>query len=518
MGLTVTTGSAARSAARVLATNDQALRTSLERLSLGLRINRAADDAAGLAVSEGLRSRIGGTVQALRNARDGISVLQTAEGALQESAAILQRMRDLAVRAANDGAVDAAGRSAVQAELGRLRDELDRIAGTTTSHGNALLDGTWDRLFQVGAGVGETIGLRLGTGTDAVALGLADVDVTRGEPAVRATRAMGPDGTDSPTAAALVFEGVTLVAGGVASLTGTISLDGLSLDLGAVVHPDPEGDGVPNAEAVTQLNAAARAAGFGWPHDPFLDDGDDLLFRGPLPAADATTADLAAATPAYAPATGAPPVTVSTVPALPPDSPAAGSLVLLGAAAGGQLGRLTGTVSVGGRGLDLGRVRLVDTTGDQVVSTAEALAQLGAAAQAAGLTSGDSFTVVGEDVVFRGPVPADDATAEEVAAASPVYRPATGAPAAIRAVDRAIGLVSAQRAELGAVQNRLEHTIGRLGVALENATAAESRIRDTDMAQEMTRFARGQVLIQAGTAMLAQANQSAQRVLSLLQP
>nr|WP_208383319.1 flagellin [Modestobacter marinus] len=329
---------------------------------------------------------------------------------------------------------------------------------------------------------------------------------------------MGPDGTDSPTAAALVFEGVTLVAGGVASLTGTISLDGLSLDLGAVVHPDPEGDGVPNAEAVTQLNAAARAAGFGWPHDPFLDDGDDLLFRGPLPAADATTADLAAATPAYAPATGAPPVTVSTVPALPPDSPAAGSLVLLGAAAGGQLGRLTGTVSVGGRGLDLGRVRLVDTTGDQVVSTAEALAQLGAAAQAAGLTSGDSFTVVGEDVVFRGPVPADDATAEEVAAASPVYRPATGAPAAIRAVDRAIGLVSAQRAELGAVQNRLEHTIGRLGVALENATAAESRIRDTDMAQEMTRFARGQVLIQAGTAMLAQANQSAQRVLSLLQP
>ncbi|KGH48066.1 hypothetical protein IN07_04250 [Modestobacter caceresii] len=518
MGLTVTTGIAAMNASRVLATNDQALRTSLERLSSGFRINRAADDAAGLTLSEGLRSRIGGTTQALRNARDGISVLQTAEGALHESAAILQRMRDLAVRAANDGAVDAAGRSAVQAELSQLRDELDRIAVTTTSHGNARLDGSWDRVFQVGAQVGETIGLRLGRGTNAVALGLADVDVTRGEPAVRTTAAVGPDGTDSPSGAALVFEGVTLVADGVAALTGTISVDGRTLDLGAVAHPDPEGDGVTNAEAVAHLKAAARAAGFSWPHDPFLDDGDDLLFRGPLPADDATAGDLAAATPVYTPVTGAPPVTVWTVLALPPDSPAAGSVVFLDAAAGGHVPRLTGTISVAGRTLDLGRVSLVDTTGDQGVSLAEALEQLGAAAQAAGLTSGDdAFTAVGDDLVFRGPVPADDATAEEVLAASPVYRPAVGAPAAIRAIDQAIGLVSAQRAELGAVQNRLEHTISSLGVALENATAAESRIRDTDMAQERTLFTRGQVLTQAGTAMLAQANQSAQRVLSLLQ-
>ena len=261
----------ANNASRNLAGTSVQLGKSLEKLSSGFRINRAADDAAGLVISQGLRAQTSGLKQATRNAQDGISVVQTAEGALTETHSILQRMRDLAVQAANDGAQSSASKGAADSEFKELVKELDDIAGKTTFNGTKLLNGSYSGTFQVGAMAGETLSVAVST----------------------------------------------------AMTSAGLSLSSLSLS--------------------------------------------------------------------------------------------------------------------------------------------------------------------------------------------------TAASAAITAVDAAISTVSTTRANLGASQNRLEHKINNLNVAVENLTASESRIRDTDMAQEMVSFTRSQILSQAGTAMLAQANQAPQSVLKLLQ-
>jgi len=256
---------------------------SLEKLSSGYRINRAADDAAGLAISEGLRAQVGGLKVAVRNAQDGISVVQTAEGALTETHSILQRMRDLAVQASNGGANDVDSQAAADTEFKELAKELDDIANKTQFGGTKLLDGSYDANFQIGANTGDQLGVVINNGT-----ALAGFDST---------------------------------------------------DLGV------------NADTLT------------------------------------------------------------------------------------------------------------------------------------------------------GATVADGVTAAQTALSN---------------VDAAIKTVSTSRATLGATQNRLEHKINNLNVAVENLSASESRIRDTDMAAEMVNFTRSQILSQAGTAMLAQANQAPQGVLSLL--
>ncbi|MGY1633048.1 flagellin [Geodermatophilus sp. SYSU D01186] len=520
MGLGVATGTTAMTASRHIAAAGAAVRTSLERLSSGYRINRAADDAAGLAVSEQLRWQLRGMTQGRRNARDAVDVLQTAEAALGSSTAILQRMRDLAVGAANTGAAGRDVTVAVQAEIAQLKAELTRIADVTAFNGIPLLDGTYARTFQVGADSRDTIDVVIDTALDTAALGLAGVDVTvLGGQAVTTVAARGR--SDEPRAGLLVFVGATAGPGGVSGLSGTVTLGGSTVDLDAL--SDIDGDGVvSDREAVDQLNAAAQAAGITHRPDPFLDDGDDLVFRGPVPADDATTAELAAATPAFS---GAPAPDVVVVEARTGDPATAGLVAFPGTAAG--IPALRGSVSAGGRTLDLSAVGYADTDGDGTVDGDEALAQLNAAALAAGITTRpDAFeetrlTSAGEygyvdsgvAVVFRGPVPADDATGAELLAATPVHRQP---PPPIAAIDTAITAVSTLRTRLGAVQNRLEHVVAHLGVSMENTTASLARIRDTDTAAETVRLTRAQVLSQAGAAMLAQANQSARGVLALL--
>ncbi|HSE10510.1 MAG TPA: flagellin [Nocardioidaceae bacterium] len=276
MGLRINQNIAAMNSYRNLSVTDGQMAKSLEKLSSGFRINRAADDAAGLAISEGLRAQVGGLKVAVRNAQDGVSVVQTAEGALTEVHSILQRMRDLAVQAANEGSQNLEARQAAAAEVTELGSELTRISDTTQFNGVKLLDSSYSGVFQVGANAGENLTVAVAQDFDAAAL----------------------------------------------------------------------------------LGAAPTAASF-------------------------------------------------------------------------------------------------DTAG-----------------------AADTF---------------------------------------ITAVDDAIKTVSSERAKLGAVQNRFEHTINNLNVAVENLSASESRIRDTDMAAEMVSFTRSQILSQAGTAMLAQANQAPQGVLRLLQ-
>ena len=272
MGLRINQNIAALNAYRNLSTTDGQMSKSLEKLSSGFRINRAADDAAGLSISEGLRSQVNGLKVAVRNSQDGISVVQTAEGALTETHAILQRMRDLAVQAANEGSADATARDAAELEVTALAEELTRISDTTRYGGTNLLDGSFSGVFQVGANAGENLTVAVAQDFDAAGLAVDALD----------------------------------------------------------------------------------------------------------------------------------------------------------------------------------------------------------------------FTAAG------------------------------GADSAITAIDAAIATVSSERASLGAVQNRFEHTISNLSVAAENLAASESRIRDTDMALEMVSFTRAQILSQAGTAMLAQANSAPQGVLQLL--
>jgi len=360
---------------------------SLEKLSSGYRINRAADDAAGLAISEGLRSQVGGLKVAVRNAQDGVSVVQTAEGALTETHSILQRMRDLAVQASNDGGLNADAKGNIQSEIAQLKSELTRISDTTQFNGTKLLDGTYTGKFQVGANKGETISVGVSTAMSALGLNVSGVSVTGG------------------TALAASAGGAPVIGGA----AGTVTITAAQLD----------------------------------------------------------TLD--------------------------------------------ELKNLNGTITIGNKSLDLATVKLTGATVDD--QRADLLTKINAVFGASGTATGATGAV---DLVITGAAGGAGETAQQAATRAVVFSASTGADTAIDAIDAAIKTVSTVRADLGAVQNRFDHTINNLNVAVENLSASESRIRDTDMASEMMSFTRSQILSQAGTAMLAQANQAPQGVLSLL--
>ncbi len=429
MNLTVSTNIGALQAHRSLAVNDGRMTSSLERLSSGYRINRAADDAAGLAISEGLRSKIGGLRVAVRNAQDGISVIQTAEGALTETHSVLQRMRDLTVQAANTGALPADVRTTLQAEMGTLRDELDRIAGTTAWNGTKLLDGSFSASFQVGTDAADTLSVSLGTAMSAAGLGLTGIDVST-------------NGSRYQALAGTTFPG-----------PGQASVSTAATD---------------TSPAILTWQKPVGTADFSGP-------GYDVS--------------------AYA--------------------------------------GLDGVLAFGGRSFDLASVSYdptADTDGDGTVDSDDLLAQLNAAAAPAlGLGVGPFLTppatdhlqlyiregVAGytDDPGSAGVGAALSGSPADVARATPTFATSRDA---VDTIDAAIATVPAARGQLGAVQNRFEHTIDQLGVSLENLTGSESRIRDADVAQESMQFARNQILVQAGTAMLAQANRAPQALLALL--
>jgi flagellin-like hook-associated protein FlgL len=418
VGLVVNTNIAALNSYRNLSVTDGQMNKSLEKLSSGFRINRAADDAAGLAISEGLRSQIGGLKVAVRNTQDGISVVQTAEGALTETHSILQRMRDLSVQASNSGGLNDDAKGNIQSEISQLKSELDRIANTTTFNGKKLLDGSFTASFQVGANAGETIGVNIGTAMGSTGLGISGVDVT---------------GSGAYTNAAAAG-----TAGGVSTT------DSASGAAGSLVIQ-------------TKTSGQDFASG----------SYDVAAFEG-----------------------------------------------------------LEGTISFGGKTFDLSSVAYTDTNANGTVDAAESLAQLNTAAKTALGLASDVFTAASDKLTFKVAEAVEGYTGAsgvalgnslaEKAAATATFAKASGASAAIGKLDDAIKKVSTQRADLGAIQNRFDHTINNLNVTVENLTASESRIRDADMAQEMVQFTRNQILSQAGTAMLAQANQASQGVLSLL--
>ena len=387
---------------RGLTNTDSALNKSLEKLSSGLRINRAGDDAAGLAISEKMRGQIRGLNQAMRNAQDGISMIQTAEGALTETHAILQRMRELAVQAANDTNT-LTDRKEIQKEINQLLDEIDRIGNHTEFNTQKLLDGTYaSKKLHIGANNDQDIDINI-SDLRASALG------------------MGATG-GSATQATGTLHGMTFTANTAGDAGNSITVEFV------VPEEDEEQDLSISVDGKTiTVNLAT--------------DGDGNIIS--------TADDIVAAI---------------------NEHDEAGELVTA--------------------------IR----SGDSAVSTGDVTLSGG---DDAGAGSGniDSLKVNNVD---------DDATTTGGVLTQ------AGANAAIENINKAIEQVSAERSKLGAIQNRLEHTIKNLGVAAENLAAAESRIRDVDMAQEMMNFTKQNILMQAGAAMLAQANARPQSVLQLL--
>ncbi|HEY8353476.1 MAG TPA: flagellin [Methylophilaceae bacterium] len=417
---------AALNAWRNLSQTNSLLNKSLERLSSGLRINRAADDAAGLAISEKMRAQIRGLQTAQRNAQDAISLIQTAEGALNETHSILQRMRELAVQAASDTNT-LADRLQIQKEIDQLAQEVGRIARTTEFNTQKLLDGSFEQngiTFQIGANANQNISVKIGD-MGGFALGVV---------------------TD-------VFAK--------AAVSVSITVNGQQ-DIQAGTYYVRSAGGN-NYELVdSNGNVVATSTDGGQTYNA----GDDTID--------------------FSSAGG---VTAGTVTVTGSTAKADASLANNGLEAGTYIYDATNKV-------------LKDSNGNVVAKEDAATAGLFVdlqgntvfdASALSSISNGQVFVVGGLDVTFQA-----------------------SANNAITALDQAIEKVSGQRADLGAVQNRLEHTIANLGVAIENLQAAESRIRDVDMALEMANFTRNQILLQSGTAMLAQANAMPQAVLQLL--
>lgn len=485
MGLRINQNITALNAHRNLVATDNALSKSLERLSSGLRINRAADDAAGLAISEKMRGQIKGLAQASRNAQDGISLIQTAEGALNETHSILQRMRQLAVQAAND-TLTSEDRAQIQQEVDQLIDELDRIAQTTEFNTKKLLDGTAGYATSAQNGSVATGATVNGTGyNDGDAIADADLQalVSNVTPGAE-TQAGVYTVTITSNASQATLGDAAAFSGGTA---GTLVINGVSVDIAA-------GDTLANV--ILKINNVSDQTGV-----TASQGSNGLLLTTNDYGSDAT-------------------INVSGDNALLQAlGLTAGSEQVLSAAGTDIVGTINGVAAEG-----VGATLTLDSSGDaadglSVTIDPSKLQLSGGGSISFSAVVDPSGAVVlhigaNEDQTLT--ISISDMSAQALGVDSIDVTSASNAESAITAITNAINAVSTERSKLGAYQNRLEHTIANLGVAQENLTAAESRIRDVDMAAEMMEFTRAQILLQAGTAMLAQANTLPQSVLQLL--
>lgn len=431
---------------RYLSATDSLMSKSLERLSSGLRINRAADDAAGLAISEKMRGQIRGLNQAIRNAQDAISLIQTAEGALSGTHSILLRMRELANQAASDTQT-AEDRAKIQDEINALMEELNRIGNTTEFNTQKLLDGTFlNRTFQIGANAGQTIKVKIDD--------------------MRATNLGARWG-----------DGASIVQTDLASLSD-VSINGVSISLTGVTDV---------AGVITKINEKTYLTGVKAERLTTTSSGN-LTFTARASATTVTINGVSISVDNRDTAS----TFVGKVNAVSSQTGVTatinGSNVVLTHGSGGDIAVTDSGNVIGGSKTWLAGIRLVSGIGQDIVVSGTNAAKLG----------------------LNG-LPDQDKKVSSLNVGT-----AASASEALTIVDYAVSKVSEQRSALGALQNRLEHTIANLSTAAENLTAAESRIRDADMAAEMAAFTRHQILLQAGMAMMAQANTKLQAVLQLL--
>ncbi|ANG61736.1 flagellin [Marinobacterium aestuarii] len=508
----INTNIASLNAQRNLMKSEGDLQTSLQRLSSGLRINSAKDDAAGLAISERMGSQIRGLNQAARNANDGISLAQTAEGAMSEISNNLQRMRELAVQSRN-ATNSADDRVQLQKEVIQLKEEIDRVANQTSFNGTKLLDGSFTmQAFQVGANQGETINITGIADSNIAALGGWTSVATPASPITGAAPAGG--GATAATSGSGVFDASTLLANfgteevsfdvtdGTTTTAVTLSadysgaggIDTLVTDLGTALGADfvvtNSGNDVTITSALTGAGTEVSVANFNADADGNTTDSAVTAF----PAVTGTDGTDAVA---------------DTFDALSGSAfTLNGTNIEVGAAADAAT-RLTDLVSA--INAETG------TTGisAEVTSGALTLTSLGGTGDI-NVGGTDSAVVLAQTGLTVADSLATPGTTQTGFASLDIST-VTGADNAILAMDGALNAINSARADLGAIQNRFSSTIANLQTSSENLSASRSRIADTDFASETASLTRAQILQQAGTSILAQANTLPQSVLSLLQ-
>ena len=509
-----------------LSRTNKLLDASLERLSSGYRINSAADDSAGLAISEKMRTQISGLEQASRNASDGISVIQTAEGALIEVESMLQRMRELSVQSAN-GIYTTEDRIAIQAEIDQLNEEITRISETTEFNTMTLLDGNIDRKSFSSNNSVSLISL-----SDTVEVGDYSIEITQdarqavivgnavvlGDEETTATRKIGEDEAGSiningETVKVNVGDTVDEVFQKIRDACDNVNVNVFAVDTTLI---DDE------TYPVTDENL--EMAGYS---SKQMENGDSLVFVTRDYGSDQKI-DIHCDKPGLCELLG---LTVSGAQAYGTDAKAN---VVFGS---DSLFENTATVSIRGNKVtvsDRNNFKMVFEVDPGTVGTEFEDARITDATSDptdGSITGTDTVEEITVSVLDAGPMDLQIGANEGqiMSVRIPKVTPQTlgvdkvnigtadGAQKAITLLDIAINEVSAIRSKLGAYQNRLEHSISNLDVTSENMTESLSRIEDVDMAEEMAEYTQKNVLAQAGTAMLAQANMRPQNVLSLLQ-
>jgi flagellin len=503
-------------AQRNLTTSQSSLATALQRLSSGLRINSAKDDAAGLAISDRFTTQIRGLNQAVRNASDGISLAQTTESALGELTNNLQRIREIAVQSAN-ASNSAADRSALDQEVQQRLAEIERIATQTAFNGQKVLNGTFGAAtFQVGANVGETITVGLSTSMRTTAIGKT-ADYVNGSTAYSSTLAVGQQGTGVTNASALASGDLSIAIGSTAAVGVVASVDNSSGsgNAGRTAGSAYSKVQAINASAVPNLTAVADTTVV---LDFVAITDTASAYTMTINGQSVYTADgnaisgtqMAAQINSNAAATG---VTASF------DS---GTNRMTLNASDGRTVTLSQTASAAA---GVGQGLTTTVTGFNN-STNDALTAITAAATTAvsndfvgtiRLTSTDSITLSGANETFIGYADASSMALGASALNSVSVTTVANANTALGRVDSALSAVSSLRSSLGAIQNRFESTISSLSAVSENLEASRSRILDADFAAETAALTRAQILQQAGVAILAQANTTPQSVLALLQ-
>ena len=472
---------------RQLSMNNMAGSKSLEKLSSGFRINRAGDDAAGLAISEKMRGQIRGLNQASRNAQDGISLIQTAEGALNETHAILQRMRELAVQSATDTNTSA-DRFKIQAEVDELAKEITRISNTTEFNTRNLLAGNLETKFHIGANQDQNVDSTIAA-MDAFSLGVATSKAQLG-----------------------TFDG-----NGTGLTVTNFSTDGLGRGLSAQTYAIDVVHSAASASVESENISGAITSGGAYTGDRnvTLMVRIDTVGEGSVATASISTDNgntWTAATVVDGTGSGAITYMGYIVNIADNTSNAAGQMATFSLTAAHDTIQLSGTAAIGQEVTvynDMTTVTIGDaSTGRTITINSTDLGSLktGVATLDVTLNASSKATFNGDGTILN----------EAITVAGVDVSSQSAANVAITTINNALEAVSAERGKLGATQNRLEHTIKNLDTSSENLQASESRIRDVDMAKEMMEFTKNSILQQAATAMLAQANQQPQSVLQLL--
>jgi len=494
MAAFINTNTSSLNSQRNLAMSQAGLTTSLQRLSSGLRINSAKDDAAGLAISERMTSQIRGNDQAARNANDGISLAQTAEGDLSQIGTNLQRMRELAVQSAN-ASNSASDRAALNQEAQQLSAEIDRVASNSTFNGVKLLDGTFNaQTFQIGANSS------------------ANDRVTIDAISSARTTSLGGSGTSTSSTVTGAVTTTGLAA-------GDVTLNGFQV--GASTIGSAPGQAASSAFSIANaINAVSAQSGV-------------------TATAVAATVTGAAGT-AGAVTAGSFSINGVNVGAIAAGGNAAGQ----GANTAAAINLVSGQSGVTATADNAGLVTLTTADGRNIQLVENANDAAGNAVTAGSVATATGFTIAAgaNGTTTTGKIKLDSNNAAGIVVSggnvaragltAATTAPSTvltvnsistvkldtvaGAQNALTAIDGALNTVNSSRAKLGAYQNRFESVVSSLQTTSENLSASRSRIQDTDFAKETASLTRGQILQQAGTAMLAQANQLPNGVLSLL--